>query len=781
MNTGLSASKPHGSLPIPNGVLIVDDEKHMRDNLRELIEGLDLPAFTAKDHLAAMKAFNANRGSIGLVLTDLKMDWRNVPQSAGAEFIDWLTQEKARCRIGVFTAFGEMTDLADKTRNPSVAFYLPKTGDPKDLDVVERHVLDALGDYPLAVKANGYGDWVAIAGGQAGAAVWSIDEPIAAAVKPDAAMGRSNGTLRLTLGDMRYRTVATSHGEYLELAGDGLRVLGRPGTPALPVTTKRVALPGSMYELSAEVVDVVEGDWCDVPLPADWVGVLPVPDPQLEGGAASFFVRKDYEQPRNTLLIGGQSVTLDGVPCATVEFCPFRYEPRTRVFKMLRSARIRIGGISAQQSMDFAGPTFFAPDLSSPLAHQILRWPEDRSFPGPKGPSLDGMGGDQREGPPGGHSFGGSRPPRRKRYLAVGTAANLAAIAPLLKEHEARFDVLESVVIGSAPAAAAPEQRTQWILDQLDLRSMRAADKPDYVLLAGGDETIPFHRYGRYRTWDERLTGVRLLSDLRYAKFDRDSEGSVPRFALGRLPFDDPTRLSAYCERAIASPGIRPWRHWLFLCGTAAKWDYPRNVRQVIDMNHATHPLIVDCTRGPAINKPVDPSHVDQLFGGAPSVATFRGHGRRYCWMLDENVPWPTPSPVTASWARLNGVVSVACCTAAPDEPRPGCGTCARIPDCMQYDPLGVTALDTGRALWFLGSTRPSFSEANDVFHTELMAAICSSEMCRIGDAHLAAIIRLLDARDSDPDSELAYSLFLDTAAMSILLGDPAAPIGTPS
>ncbi len=776
MSTGLSASKEHRSHPIPNGVLIVDDERHMRDNLRELIEGLDLPAFTAKNHLAAMEEFKANRSSIGLVLTDLKMDRRNVPHSAGAELIDWLTKEQARCRIGVFTAYGEMTDLADKTRNPSVAFYLPKTGDPKDLDVVERHVLDAFGDYPIAVKSNGYGDWVAFSGGRVGASDWTIDERIVAVTKPDTVMSRSAGTLRFTLGAMRYRTVATTHGVYLELAGDGLRVLGRPGTPALPVTTKRVALPISMYELTAEILDLVEDDWCDLPLPSDWVGVLPVPDPQVEGGTASFLVRKDYEQPRHVLQIGAQSVTLDGVPCATVEFCPFRYEPRTRVFKMLRSARIQIRGISAQQSVDFAGPTFSGPDLSSPLAYQVLGWSENQSFPGMKGPALDGTGGDQPEGPPGGHSVEGGRSPRRKRYLAVGTATNLAAIAPLLEEHKARFDLLESVEVESASSAAAPEQRTQWILDQLDQRSMKAADKPDYVLLAGGDETIPFYRYARYRTWDERLTGIRLLSDLRYAKFDRDSEGSVPRFAIGRLPFDDPARLHAYCEHAT-----QPWRHWLFLCGAVANWDYPRNVRQVIDMNHATHPLIADCTRGPAINQPIDPSHVDQLFGGAPSVATFRGHGRRYCWMLDENVTWPRPGEAAVSWAGVNGVVSVACCTAAPDEPRPGCGSCAGIADCMQHDPLGTTALATGRALWFLGSTRPSFSEANDVFHTELMAAICASERCRIGDAYRAAIIKLLDARDSDPDSESAYSLFLDTAAMSILLGDPAAPIRTPS
>lgn len=801
MSTSMSTSTPHGSFVIPNGVLIVDDQEHMRDILRELVEGLDLPAFTAADHRAAMQEFSAHRDSIGLVLTDLKMDERNVPDSAGAELIDWLTRGKARCRIGVFTAFGEMADLANKTRNPIVAFYLPKTGDPKDLEVVERHVLDALDDYSFVVRAdipaltpaeaarfreaaakeNGYGNWTLIAGGRAGSSYWEIDEPIGAVATPNAGLGRVAGTVGFQLGDVRYRTVATTDGVYVELAGDGLRVLGRPGTPALPISTQRLALPGPLYDLSAEIE---EDDWFDVPLSANWDGVLPVPEPQIEGQPARYVVRKAYWQPGTGLLIGRRSLALDGVACATVGICPFRYEPRTRVFQMLRSARIRVCGTSVP-TLDSAGPVQ-GPDPSSPLAHQILGWPDADAGLRRDGPPLDGMDGPTGGGPAGSGPSGGRRTSRRRRYLAVGTAENLEAIQPLLTERGKTFDVqrLRIGQDGNPPVNASPDQRAQWILDQLDRRSLGPADKPHYVLLAGGDETIPFYRYPAYRSYDGdpiQLRRVPLLSDLWYAKFDRDSEGSVPRYALGRLPFDNPARLHAYCQRIVGAPGVQPWRHWLFLCGLATNHDYQGNVKKIIDANHTAHRLVSGCMRGPAFAEPIDSEHVDRLFAQEPSVASFRGHGLRYCWWLNEDLSWPDDTRGTASLAGLNGIVSVACCTATPDLPRPGCGACTSVDRCMQHQPLGLNVLDSGGAFWFLGSTRPSFTLVNDVFHEVLMKEICRGEVFPIGDVHRAAVVELLKPRDAAPDAERANSCVLDTAAMSILLGDPAAPIGSPS
>jgi hypothetical protein len=42
---------------------------------------------------------------------------------------------------------------------------------------------------------------------------------------------------------------------------------------------QRVALPGSLYQLWAEIE---EAELFDVPLSADWDGLLPVPEPQIE-------------------------------------------------------------------------------------------------------------------------------------------------------------------------------------------------------------------------------------------------------------------------------------------------------------------------------------------------------------------------------------------------------------------------------------------------------------------------------------------------------------------
>lgn len=784
MSVGIPLSRSQQRPSILNGVLIVDDKKNIRDALCEFVAGMGLPVFGAEDHIKAMETFHAHRESIGLIITDLKMDARNVPDSAGAQLIKTLRKEGARCRIGVYTGYGEMHDQADKLRDPQVAFYLPKAGDVGYLDVIERHVRDALGDYPLAVRSNGYGDWQQIAGLRSGSPVWTPPQSWTREVGGNPPSARLCTTLRFELGEVCYRTVATADGVYIDLAGQGLRALGRPGTPALPINLMRLALPRPMADLSATIDN---HEWVDLSPSCDWFGVLPIPEPRIEGRSLRYLIRKAYSQPNASLCVGKGSINLDGVACATLALCPFHYEPRTRVFQMLKSARVRVSG-RPLANLDFAA-SVLTPEPSSLIAHQILGWPgtPSRSL---DAPGLGTHGGSNAGDGGRGSRSGGSGHSGRPCYLAVGTAETLAAVSPLLDARAKAFDV-RKCVIGqdcrpAAPSDASPDGRAvamqgaiQRFVESLDRRVQ-------YILLVGGDLTIPYYRYERYLYcgWDpdneNRLHGVRLLSDLWYAGFDRDSKSpKSPGFAIGRLPFDDIARLRAYSEHVAGPSANRPWRHWLFLCGSAQ--PYPRNIEDVLLKYENTHPRTRGWVTGPAITTPIDLAHIERRFGEGPSLATFRGHGQRSAWSLAEDCRWPDEACSVVSLGGLNGIVSIACCTAAPDEPVSGCGACEMALGCTQQTPLGISALDAGVA-WFLGSTRPSFTDQNDLFHDALMEEICSKERESggIGDAHLNAILKVLGGLDAEFVSGDEVATILDTAATSILLGDPAAPIGMP-
>jgi len=795
MNIGFSRNQ--AGQPCFNGsVLVVDDEQDIRDALVEIIKGLGLRAFMADSVASAKALFRGHRQVIDLVITDLKMDQRSVPHSAGAELIDWLSVEKARCPVVVLTANGTMDDMASQFHKPLVASYLPKSA---DLQIYERAIADILSRRGRVVTVSdaaispstlnietetASGSWRDIASVTPVEMQWNFEQDWLQ-TQPDNRMSPFAATLTFSLGLLRYRVIETPSGRRLELAGDGLRRVGRPGCPALPVSLLRLALPQPLFGLTATIESGSE-DWVDLADLKPWDDLIPIPAPSIEGRpVVSIEDLSNFENWYQDLVtISEYYQTLDGVPCVTLQLCPFHFESSNRKIKLLRGVRVRVSG-KPERQLDFANGLRQSP-IDSPLARQVLGWGRDPqpSVTGNIGlaplPRLDGP-----SSPDGNQRIGGGGGSKRPRYLAVGTEETLEAIAPLLAWHQRHLDVLDPLVIGKD--VPLPENAEAHHLLAKDIRSViqqrLGENDRALVLLAGGENTIPFFRHRAYQTTHTDVAGIPILSDLWYAGYEPKVQKSTPLYAIGRLPFDDPGLLREYCERMVDPQRGKSWRHWLYL--SHSHMSYQSNVARIVG-EFATDPRVQGHVKGPAMAGPVTAHQVDNLLGKQPSIITFRGHGLRGAWELASGetlgappLRWPTSGSPVKPIVGLNGILSIACCTAAPDRPineqypAAGCGSCnEKDKDCQSGIGLGVDALASGQVMWFLGASRKSWSDVNDDLHRYLTQEICADHAF-IGEVQRAALVRLIEPIALDPQQ----TWLTDNAAMSVLLGDPAAPV----
>ena len=751
-------------------ILIVEDEQDIRKAMYKTLEKQGFQVLEASGERAAMDMYCHYSERIDLIVTDLLME----DQHSGSRLINWLSQEKkTSCRIGIWTAHGQMDDLGRQVRQPNVDFYLPKDSGLKSL---KRFVEEALADRKIVIQSrkkwrplpfkDNFKD-KGLVEKQAEGTHWSVvksaflessDEP--------KDLDLVEAEIKFTLGLLEYGIVETQEGTFHELRGPNLRLGGTPGQPALPFAVQRLALSGFLVNITACLKDP---EWVSV---AGRYRLLPFPDPTVEAEQPSYTMNmKTYLRsekiPSQVLTVDSKSIMVDGVPCALARLYPVRHNPRTGSLEVLKSATVHIEGLIEAQ---VDGPSL-TPDPYSPMRDLVLDWPEAYEPPRRVELSVDSPGG----GPTGPAKVrhNGGRPPSntlpKARYLAVGTEEGLRAIDPLLNLHRQQLEV-STAVIGDDILIAdegTPKQRQSAIHRYLELRSSQIRTRPQYVLLVGGDATIPYFRYPNYKKCITTTSGIPILSDMWYTNFE--SVGSTgPAFALGRLPFDDPDKLKQYCATWVGNGCERHWRFWAFLSGNEE--HYKSQVDKILK-RYGKNVYLANCKLGPAIDAKlkVSTDQIDDTLSVAPSIATFRGHGLRSSWVIKEGLNWCMAARPFRPDQPLDGVLSMACCTASQDQPELDCGSCEMVLECKKYPPLGITWIESGAAAWFLGSSRKSFTLVNDDFHDFLMEAMCNEGILNIGRAFRRAIGRLLEAPE-----QVGVE---DNVAMSTLLGDPAWPI----
>jgi two-component system cell cycle sensor histidine kinase/response regulator CckA len=112
---------PRGARPLPDAILLIEDEDCLRETLVLLLEHAGHRVIAAAGGSAALEEFERARGSISLVLTDMKL-----PGMSGAEIIQALRATAPDLRVIAMSAFMDAADL-EKLRFPGrTVEYLAK-------------------------------------------------------------------------------------------------------------------------------------------------------------------------------------------------------------------------------------------------------------------------------------------------------------------------------------------------------------------------------------------------------------------------------------------------------------------------------------------------------------------------------------------------------------------------------------------------------------------------------------------------------------------------------
>lgn len=110
-------------------IMVVDDEKNVRDIIRLQLEQKGFHVLEAENGEQAIKTLNEgnNLVSLGLILCDIRM-----PKVNGIEVIDYLKKEAPGVPIVVLTGYPD-TDLAVSLMKKGVKDYLVKPVDKAKL------------------------------------------------------------------------------------------------------------------------------------------------------------------------------------------------------------------------------------------------------------------------------------------------------------------------------------------------------------------------------------------------------------------------------------------------------------------------------------------------------------------------------------------------------------------------------------------------------------------------------------------------------------------------
>ncbi len=111
--------EPNQAAP-KNGVLIIDDERQVRETIRDILEMEAVPAFLAADGEAGIAAFIANQNQIGLIILDLYM-----PGLSGLETFAALRELDPSAKIVLSSGYSKAESL-EKLENFKPTDFLPK-------------------------------------------------------------------------------------------------------------------------------------------------------------------------------------------------------------------------------------------------------------------------------------------------------------------------------------------------------------------------------------------------------------------------------------------------------------------------------------------------------------------------------------------------------------------------------------------------------------------------------------------------------------------------------
>jgi DNA-binding NtrC family response regulator len=114
-------------------ILVVDDEAHMRESLREILSEEGYEVVLAEEGRPALNAFDE---SILLVITDARM-----PGMDGFELIKELHERDPDLPVVMITAYGSM-ELAVKAMRAGAYDYITKPFDPEEILHDVRNIVD---------------------------------------------------------------------------------------------------------------------------------------------------------------------------------------------------------------------------------------------------------------------------------------------------------------------------------------------------------------------------------------------------------------------------------------------------------------------------------------------------------------------------------------------------------------------------------------------------------------------------------------------------------------
>ncbi len=106
-------------------VLVVDDEKNIREIIRKVLELENIECKTAENGLSAQRLISEN--SFDILVSDLKM-----PGMDGQELLEWIQKSGLSIPVIMISAFGQADDAVKALKN-GAADYIVKPFDPDEL------------------------------------------------------------------------------------------------------------------------------------------------------------------------------------------------------------------------------------------------------------------------------------------------------------------------------------------------------------------------------------------------------------------------------------------------------------------------------------------------------------------------------------------------------------------------------------------------------------------------------------------------------------------------
>ena len=114
-------------------ILIIDDEKNIREGLAEALNEKDYKVYQVKNSREALSYLNKN--SFDIALTDLKM-----PEIDGIEFLEIVKEKQPDIDVIIMTAYGDDQNM-EQAQELGVLYYLSKPFDLFELRDRVRKVL----------------------------------------------------------------------------------------------------------------------------------------------------------------------------------------------------------------------------------------------------------------------------------------------------------------------------------------------------------------------------------------------------------------------------------------------------------------------------------------------------------------------------------------------------------------------------------------------------------------------------------------------------------------